>query len=145
MTNFTAAAAAITLGLLSFANPASAASSVASKKDFDQSRRCDANVTVSDVTTYGKVEVYGGFVCPTGSGLFNEPVRATITIQIYRNGVSILRSQKELAFGTRPLTLSSDFYAITYPDYSSSDRFKGWMQISSLSGSVTLTTGEITT
>ncbi|KIR63360.1 hypothetical protein TK50_21240 [Micromonospora haikouensis] len=102
-------------------------------------------MVISDVTTSGKVEAYGGFVCPTGSGLFNEPVRATITLQIYRNGVSILRSQKELTFGTRPYTLASDSYSITYPDYSSSDRFKAWMQISSLSGSVTLTTAEITT
>lgn len=135
--------AAAAVGLTS--SPAFAASSTAGKNGFDRSGKCDANVAVSDVTSYGKVEVFGGFVCPTGSGLFNEPTGATIRVRMYKNGVEILQSLKNVPTGNKPFTISSDFHAITYPDYSSTDRFKGVIEISSLSGSVKLTTGEITT
>ena len=124
-------------------SPAYAASSSASRDNFAQ--HCDAQVHVSDRTAAGKVETFGGFSCPTGTGLFNEPEQATIVVMIIRNGTEVIRSYKGLATCYKPFTCSTESHSVTYPDYSTNDRFRGRIQITSFSGSVTLTTGEITT
>ncbi|MEU8409350.1 hypothetical protein AB0C19_24405 [Micromonospora sp. NPDC048842] len=149
--NFNSRAALAVAGIVSataavglISTPAYAASSVAGKDGWDKSRNCDANVVVSDATSSGKIEVYGGFVCPTGTGIINEPQVATIRIIMFRNGDQILQSKKNVTMGKKPFSIASDSHAITYPDYSSSDNFYGVMEITSLSGYVRLTTGIIT-
>lgn len=139
----TAAALGVAVVLTVAVSPAQAASASAGKDNF--AGACDAQVHVSDATTFGRVEGFGGFSCPTGVGLLNEPSQATITIMIFRNGVEVIRSHYDIPTCIRPTTCSTDSHSVTYPDYASTDRFKSRMQITSLSGSVTLTTAEIST
>jgi hypothetical protein len=128
---------------------AQAASKFANKAGFDHSKRCDAIVGVSDETSSGKVEVFGGFSCPTGSGLFNQPEPTTIRVKIFRGNQEVIQSKKNVAsckqVGGKWFTCSSDSHQVTYPDATSSNTFYGQMEITSFSGSVTLTTGKITT
>jgi hypothetical protein len=140
----TAAAAGMAIALVSPAGPAYAASASAGKNNFQ--RECDAQVHVSDATSSGNVEVFGGFACPTGTGLWNNGVASTIKVIIIRNGVEIKNSTFTCPSCIEKFwTCSSESWQVTYPDYASTDRFKGKMVITSLGGSVTLTTGEIRT
>lgn len=127
--------------------PAFAASKFASKDNFDRSRKCDAILGVSDETTSGKVEAYGGFSCPTGSGLPNTPEKTTIRVRLFMNGQEIVQSKKTSATcntgSSFPVTCSTDSHQVTYPDYSSTDTFYAKMEIDSFGGNVTLTTGTI--
>jgi hypothetical protein len=128
---------------------AHAASKFANKDGFDRSGGCDAILGVSDETTPGKVEVFGGFSCPTDSGLWNMPEVTTIRLRIFQDGQEVIQSKKALKScktvkGTK-WTCATDSFELTFPDYSSSDSFYGKMEISSFGGSVTLTTGAITT
>jgi hypothetical protein len=64
----TAAVAAVTVaGVALGAGPAHAADTGAYKNNFN-GRGCDALVFVSDTTSSGKVEAFGGFNCPRTSG-----------------------------------------------------------------------------
>jgi hypothetical protein len=120
------------------------ASASAGRNNFQ--RECDAQVHVSDTTSSGNVEVFGGFACPTGTGLWNHSVPSTIKVIIIRNGVEIKNSTFTCPSCIEKFwTCSTESWQVTYPDYASTDRFKGKMVITSLGGSVTLTTGEIRT
>jgi hypothetical protein len=126
-----------------------AASKVASKDGFDNSGLCDAIVAVSDETTSGSVEVFGGFSCPTGYGLWNQPVGSTIRVKIFRNGKEIIQSKKAVPtctyIGAVRVTCSSDSHQVKYPDYPGKDSFRGEMEIVSVGGTVTLKTSTIKT
>ncbi len=128
---------------------AHAASQFADKDGFDRSRRCDAIVGVSDETTSGKVEVFGGFSCPSDQRLWNMPEATTIRVRIFMNGQEVIQSKKTLktckTVNGLKLTCQSDSHQVSFPDDSSNDRFYGRMEITSFSGTVTLTTGTITT
>jgi hypothetical protein len=127
---------------------AHAASEFANKDGWDKSGKCDAIVGVSDETTNGTVEVYGGFSCPTGTGLWNQPEKATIRVRIFQNGKEIIQSKKTLKDCQHlkaKVTCSSDHHEITYPDYAGTDKFHGQMEIVSFGGTVTLTTPTIKT
>jgi hypothetical protein len=132
------------ISLTAAASPALAASSSASRNNFQYD--CDAQVHVSDATSYGDVEVFGGFSCPSGTGLWNHGEPTTIKVIIIRNGVEIQNSTRTCPTCIQKFyTCSTESWQTKYPDYSSTDRFRGKMIITSLGGSVTLTTGEIRT
>ncbi|WP_144420344.1 hypothetical protein [Micromonospora haikouensis] len=69
--------------------PAMALSSTGFKDSFFN--QCDANVTIDDalVGSPGKIEAWGGYVCPTGSTW-----AGTMTITIKRNGVAVKKTDK---------------------------------------------------
>jgi hypothetical protein len=142
-----AIAVIVTTAMISLAATTSralAASSSAGRNNFQG--QCDAQVHVSDATSYGDVEVFGGFSCPTGTGLWNHGVQTTIKVIIIRNGVEIKNSTFTCPTCIQKFwTCSTESWQTVYPDYSSTDRFRGKMIITSLGGSVTLTTGEIST
>ncbi|XVU24082.1 hypothetical protein ACQPZJ_43735 [Actinoplanes sp. CA-054009] len=124
-----------------------AASQFASKNGFDTSKKCDAIVGVSDETTSGKIEVYGGFSCPTGYGLANQPEKATIRVRLFQNGQEVVQSKRSMpdCSGTTSIrkTCSSESHQVTYPDNSGTQTFYGKIEIVSFSGTVTLTTPTI--
>jgi hypothetical protein len=148
----TALAGLVTSAVLAMITPgaAYAASQFASKNNFDNtSRTCDAIVGVSDETTSGSVEVYGGFSCQTGTGLWNQPEAATIRVRLFMNGQEVIQSKKTLATCIKvsglKVTCSTDSHQVTYPDNSGNQQFYGKIEIVSFSGNATLTTPSITT
>lgn len=130
------------------ATPASAAESSAGQNGFDRTGTCDSIVGISDSTTSGKIEVFGGFSCPTSGGLLNTPTVTTIRVRLFRNGTEIIQSKKNsatcFAKSGANWTCSTDSHSVTYPDASSSDKFYGRLEIVSFSGNSTVTTGTIT-
>jgi hypothetical protein len=72
---------------------------------------------------------------------------ATIRVRIFENGQEVIQSKRTLpdcSHASIHKTCSSESYQVTFPDYSSSDKFYGKMEIVSFSGTVTLTTPTIT-
>ncbi|MCM4083645.1 hypothetical protein [Paractinoplanes hotanensis] len=134
--------------IVSVPEAAAAASRLASEDGFDRTGACDAIVGVSDETSSGNIEVYGGFSCPTDSGLWNTPEPTTIRVRLFRNGNEIIQSKKNSATcftgAGVEWTCSTDSHSVTYPDYSGNDSFYGRIEIVSFSGNSTLTTGSIT-
>ncbi|WP_189082853.1 hypothetical protein, partial [Mangrovihabitans endophyticus] len=129
-------------------SPASAASAFDSRDNWDRSGECDAILGVSDETSDGEVEVFGGFSCPDPpGGLWNSPEPTTIRVRLFRNGSEIIQSKKSEKtcknVGGVAMTCRTDSHSVSYPDYSSSDSFYGKMEIVSFGGTVTLTTGSI--
>jgi hypothetical protein len=138
-----AAALAFTGALVFAASPAHALSAAASKDNFQGG--CDALVIVSDTTSSGNVEAFGGFSCPAGEGLWNHGVPATIKMILIQNGTEVINSVRTLPTCWEFWTCRSESWQVKLPDYAGTDRFRGKMVITSLGGSVTLTTGEIRT
>lgn len=136
-------ATAVTSVVLLTATPALAASAAASRDNFDRSGQCDAVVIVSTNTSFGNVEVFGGFACPTGSGLFNKPLATTIKVMIIRNGAEVIRNTRPLPTCNDPLTCSSDSNSVTLPNEDGDQSYSGRMEITSPSGHVDLTTDVI--
>jgi hypothetical protein len=126
---------------------AMAASKFANKDGFDSSKRCDAILGVSDETTSGKVEVFGGFSCPTGYGLANQPEKATIRVRLFENGQEVVQSKrtlKDCSKASIKKTCSSESHQVTWPDDAKkSEKYYGVMEIVSFSGTVTLKTATI--
>jgi hypothetical protein len=135
------------LSAVALPGSAFAATESSTKNNWDRSRGCDAVVSVSDVTTSGKVEVYGGFACPSNSGLWNQPEGATIRVKLFVNDQEILQSKKALktckTVSGIKWTCHSDSHQVAITDDSGTDRFRGEMQIVSFSGTVTLATPTI--
>jgi len=144
--------AAVVAGtVLATAVPGSAlaASKFASKDSFDTSKTCDAIVGVSDETTSGKIEVFGGFSCPTGFGLANQPEVATIRVRLFENGQEVVQSKRNMPTCSTvngiKKTCSSESHQVTWPDDpNKSESYYGKIEIVSFTGTVTLTTGTIT-
>ncbi|SHN47205.1 hypothetical protein [Cryptosporangium aurantiacum] len=112
---------------------ANAASSSVGKNNFYGT--CDAQAHVSDATTSGKVEVFGGWGCQV-----NKYFTGTLVCAIWVNGSEKFRTTKDI------LLASSRDCAVTYPDYSSSDSYVGKVIIKGQGGTnFTLTTGAIRT
>lgn len=129
-----AAALVTTLLALGFApSAAHAASSSAGRDNFYHT--CDAQVHVSDGTTAGKVEVFGGWGCRT-----DQVFVGTLVCIIYVNGAEKLRTSVDL------VVASTKDCSVSYPDYSSSDSFLGKLIVKGAGGvNFTLTTGSIRT
>jgi hypothetical protein len=124
-----------------------AASKFANKNNFDTPRKCDAVVGVSDETSSGKIEVFGGFSCPTGLGLANMPEKATIRVRLFEDGQEVVQSKRTMPdcnSGRLRITCSSESHQVTWPDARASAKYYGKMEIVSFSGKVTLTTPTIT-
>ncbi|MFF0776525.1 hypothetical protein ACFYUK_47115 [Nonomuraea wenchangensis] len=128
----------VALAMMLFsATPASAASSTAGRENFY--RNCDAVLAVSDQTTPGSVEVYGGWGCDATSYFYP----GQIILSLYLNGVEVMHSEKKTPDLSRPQSFS---HAVTHPDYSTTDYFYGKMTIKGAGGvNFTLTTGKIRT
>lgn len=144
------AVAVLTAGLalaVSVPGQAMAASKFANKDKFDTAKLCDAVVGVSDETTTGKIEVFGGFSCKTGFGLANFPEKTTIRVRLFKNGQELLQSKKAVKncfrFDGVAHSCSSESHQVAFPDDSTSDRYWGKMEIVSFTGRVTLTTKAI--
>jgi hypothetical protein len=123
------------VGILATATPALAADKGAYRDNFN-GRGCDAQVYVSDTTTSGKVEAFGGFSCPSSVQLIGN-----VTAILYRNG-------KEVCSKGRHFSLASTSHAeCAVTDSSGSQKWKAKLRVATpgTSGSVTITTGEITT
>ncbi|WP_148427326.1 hypothetical protein [Micromonospora sp. AP08] len=96
---------------------------------------CDAQVHVSDTTTAGRVEVFGGWGCQV-----DKYFTGTLVCVLYLNGAEKARVATDLK------TSSTEFCAVTYPDYSSTDTFYGKLIVKGAgSTNFTLTTGSIRT
>ncbi|GIH07098.1 hypothetical protein Rhe02_51650 [Rhizocola hellebori] len=122
--------------LVSTAMPASAVSSGNSKNNFF--RECSATVVVSDTTTPGKVEGYGGWGCAATSGFC--PGYLVVTISY--NGQEVIRTQKNTGPLTCPTTWSA---SVTYPDWSTVDGYRASIIVKGPYTNFTLWTGTIYT
>ncbi len=118
------------------AGPAAAASSSAGRDNFW--RNCDASVTVSDATSPGDVEVYGGWACATGTHF--QP--SSITMILYYQGREVKRSKKS---SPSLESVSNLAHWIAYPDWSSRDAYHGAMLVEGPGVKFTLTTRTIRT
>jgi hypothetical protein len=113
--------------------PAQAAASSAGKNT--NVPTCFTSVHVSDETSPGKVEVFGGWGCAQ-SHVFT----GTILLVIYRNGAEIMRTNTDLKVAY------SNSTQIALNDDRSNDRYYGTMTIKGAGPTnFTIRTGTITT
>lgn len=126
---------AAVIGMLVAATPAHAADTGAYRDNFN-GRGCDAQVYVSDTTTSGKVEAFGGFACPSRVKLIGH-----INVFLFKNG-------KQVCKNGHGYNLESTAHAqCAVTDSSGSQKWKARIQLVTpdSSGGVSLTTGEIST
>lgn len=129
-----AAAAVVTLATVGLTpSLAYAASKSAGRNNFWST--CDAQVHVSDETTSGKVEVFGGWGCTV-----TKAFTGTLVCIIYVNGREKMRTSVDL------VTASTKDCAVTYADHSSSDSYYGKLIVKGAGGTnFSLSTGSIKT
>jgi hypothetical protein len=129
-----AAAVAATLATVGFTpSSAHAASKSVGRNNFYGT--CDAQAHVSDDTTPGKVEVFGGWGCQVG-----KYFSGTLVCIIYVNGVEKMRTSTDIT------TATTKDCAVTYLDNRSSDSYYGKMIVKGVGGTnFTLKTGAIKT
>ena len=131
-----ALAAAVTALVVALQSPASATSSVVVVNNFYNS--CDAQVSVSDAVQSGSVTVNAIWWCPSGKSFFPSTIIAVISV----NGAEVKRASKSTGFLDDPQSLSVQ---VSYPDWSSTDSFKGSMILTGPSTNRTVPTGSIRT
>ena len=126
---------AAAVGVIATATPAYALDAGAYRDNFN-GRSCDALVYVSDTTSSGKVEAFGGFSCPSNVKLIGH-----LTVVLYRNGTQVCSS----GHGYNLVTTDSEQCAIT--DNSGNQRWKARLRITTpdTTGGVNIVTGEIST
>ncbi|SHN47204.1 hypothetical protein [Cryptosporangium aurantiacum] len=128
-----AAVGAAILGAVFTAAPASAADAGAGQQDYNPAG-CDALLYVSDTTSPGRVEGFGGFSCAQSKKMIGN-----MTVTLYKGGTKVC--SKGVAFNK----VSTSETGCSVADPSGNQSWKSHIRIVDIYGQIYFSTGTITT